>query len=71
MIIQNRSIITLDSFQSTLGLVNENLQAQSVLLNTQISELKKSNHQLRIQNMYSAHENDFVIDSNVFENDEI
>lgn len=71
MIIQNRSIITLDSFQSTLSLVNQNLQAQSVLLETQISQLEKTVHQLRIQNMYSAHENDFVIDGNIFENDEI
>lgn len=67
----NKKIITLDSLRQPIVEVNNNLIQQNIQLNEQLLQSQKVIHQLRIHNMYKAHENDFIIDDNVFENDEI
>jgi hypothetical protein len=67
----NKKIITLDSTIGNLVEINNNLSNQNTQLNEQILQSQKLIHQLRINNMYKAHENDFIIDDNIFENDEI
>jgi len=67
----NKKIITLDSLLQPIVDVNNNLIQQNIQLNEQLLQSQKVIHQLRIHNMYKAHENDFIIDDNVFENDEI
>lgn len=65
---------TLTDLSSTSGELNvivENLGDQEGILLNQINLTQKLIHQLRIGNMYKAHENDFIIDENIFENDEL
>jgi hypothetical protein len=69
--VENKSIISLDSIESRLIVLNESLTKQNIQLNDQILQSQKVIHQLRINNMYKAHENEFIIDDNIFENDEI
>jgi hypothetical protein len=69
--VENKSIISLDSIESRLIVLNESLTKQNTQLNEQILQSQKVIHQLRINNMYKAHENEFIIDDNIFENDEI
>jgi hypothetical protein len=69
--VENKSIISLDSIESRLIVLNESLTKQNTQLNDQILQSQKVIHQLRINNMYKAHENEFIIDDNIFENDEI
>ena len=69
--ITNRQIITLDSLDGKLVELNNSLTQQSIQMADQNLQIQKVIHQLRIQNMYKAHENDFIIDDNIFENDEI
>lgn len=69
--VENKSIISLDSIESRLIILNESLTKQNTQLNDQILQSQKVIHQLRINNMYKAHENEFIIDDNIFENDEI
>ena len=70
-ILTNKKIITLDSPIESLLNVNNNLSQQNIQLNDQLLQSQKLIHQLRILNMYKAHENDMIIDDNIFENDEI
>lgn len=65
------SLTNLNSTEGELTVIVKNLGDQAALLRDQISQNQKILHQLRIQNMYKASENDFIIDDNVFENDEI
>ena len=69
--LENKKIISLDSIDNRLITINNSLDEQSTRLNDQTLETKKLLHQLRINNMYKAHENDLIIDENIFENDEI
>ena len=69
--LENKKIISLDSIDNRLITINDSLDEQSTRLNDQTLETKKLLHQLRINNMYKAHENDLIIDENIFENDEI
>lgn len=69
--ITNKKIITLDSYLQPIVDVNNNLLQQNIQLNEQLLQSQKIIHQLRIHNIYKAHENDFIIDDNIFENDEI
>jgi hypothetical protein len=69
--LSNKSIISLDSIESRLIELNNSLIEQNTQLNDQLLETKKILHQNRIHNMYKSHENDFIIDDNIFENDEI
>ena len=65
---------TLKDLSSTSGELNvivDNLGDQESILLNQINLTQKLIHQLRIGNMYKAHENDFIIDENIFENDEL
>lgn len=70
-IIKDKEIISLDSMGDNLISISNILSQQSIQLNEQILQTQKTIHQLRIANMYKAHENDFTIDDNIFENDEI
>lgn len=70
-IINDKEIISLDSLMNNLVNINNALSQQSIQLNEQILQSQKTIHQLRIANMYKSHENDFTIDDNIFENDEI
>lgn len=67
----NKQIISLDSIDGRLVELNNSLTQQSIQMTDQILQSQKIIHQLRIHNMYKAHENDFIIDDNIFENDEI
>ena len=69
--LENKKIISLDSIEERLIILNNSLIEQSIQLNDQILQSQKAIHQLRINNMYNAHENEFIIDDNIFENDEI
>jgi len=69
--VENKTIISLNSIEPRLILLNESLTKQNTQLNDQILQSQKVIHQLRINNMYKAHENEFIIDDNIFENDEI
>ena len=67
----NKQILSLDSIDGRLVELNNSLTQQSIQMTDQILQSQKIIHQLRINNMYKAHENDFIIDDNIFENDEI
>ena len=69
--LEDKKILTLDSLESKLINLNETLLIQNKQLNDQLLEFQKLVHQLRINNMYKAHENEFIIDDNIFEDDEI
>ncbi len=69
--LSDKIIISLDSIENRLITLNESLIEQSIQLNDQLLQSQKVIHQLRINNMYKAHENDMIIDDNIFENDEI
>jgi uncharacterized protein YbaP (TraB family) len=69
--LSDKIIISLDSIENRLVALNESLIEQSIQLNDQLLQSQKVIHQLRINNMYKAHENDMIIDDNIFENDEI
>ncbi len=69
--VKNKKVLSLDSVDPRLETLNESLLEQSIQLNNQILQSQKLIHQLRIINMYNAHENDFIIDDNIFENDEV
>lgn len=70
-ILAYNSLTNLNSTEGELTVIVKNLGDQAALLRDQITQNQKILHQLRIQNMYKASENDFIIDDNVFENDEI
>jgi len=69
--VENTKILSLDSLENKLTTLNKSLLEQSIQLNDQLLQSQKVIHQLRINNMYNAHENDLIIDDNIFENDEI
>lgn len=69
--LNDKKVISLDSIDSRLIILNDSLKEQSIQLGDQILQSQKLIHQLRISNMYKAHENEFIIDDNIFENDEI
>lgn len=69
--LENKKTISLDSVDIRLTSLNETLLNQNTLIDDLTLETKKILHQNRIYNMYKAHENDFIIDNNIFENDEI
>ena len=69
--VTDKIIISLDSLQNELIVLDETLINQSIQMNDMILQSQKVIHQLRINNMYKAHENEFIIDDNIFENDEI
>ena len=64
-------LLDLSSTSGELNVIVENLGDQESILLNQIGLTQKLIHQLRISNMYKAHENDMIIDDNIFENDEI
>lgn len=70
-LLTNKQIITLDSIDVSLTNINNNLLTQNNIITDLLLQQQKIIHQLRIQNMYKSHENDFIIDDNIFENDEI
>jgi hypothetical protein len=70
-ILAYNTLTNLSSTEGELTVIVKNLDDQAALLRDQISQNQKMLHQLRIQNMYKASENDFIIDENIFENDEI
>lgn len=70
-IVSYNTLINLSSTEGELTVIVKNLDDQAALLRDQISQNQKILHQLRIQNMYKASENDFIIDENIFENDEL
>lgn len=70
-ILAYNTLTNLNSTEGELTVIVKNLDDQAALLRDQISQNQKMLHQLRIQNLYKASENDFIIDDNIFENDEI
>lgn len=70
-ILAYNTLTNLSSTEGELTVIVKNLDDQAALLRDQILQNQKILHQLRIQNMYKASENDFIIDENVFDNDEI
>lgn len=64
-------VITLDGNQDDIQALTAKLEETRVLLDDTLLVNKKVLHQNRIHNMYKAHENDFTIDDNIFENDEL
>jgi hypothetical protein len=64
-------LVDLSSTSGELNVIVENLGDQESILLNQINLTQKLIHQLRISNMYKAHENDMIIDDNIFENDEL
>ena len=64
-------VITLDGNQDDIQVLTAKLEETRVLLDDTLLVTKKVLHQNRIHNMYKAHENDFTIDENIFENDEL
>lgn len=69
-LLENKKIINLDSIDGRLVELGGTLTLQNIQITDQLLQTQKIIHQLRIQNMYKAHENDFIIDDNIFENDE-
>lgn len=69
-LLENKKIISLDSIDGRLVELGDTLTLQNIQITDQLLQTQKIIHQLRIQNMYKAHENDFIIDDNIFENDE-
>lgn len=71
MKVENGKILSLDSMNYNLLDINQSLAEQKNKLDDLINQSQKLIHQSRIHNIYKAHENDFIIDDNIFENDEI
>ena len=69
--LKDKLIVSLDSIRGDLVNINESLGDQSIKIKQLMIQQQKSTHQLRINTMYKAHENDMVIDDNIFENDEL
>jgi hypothetical protein len=69
--VKNKVIISLDSLSHGLESINNTLLSQNITLINELENSQKMIQQLKISNLYKAHENDFVIDDNVFENDDI
>jgi hypothetical protein len=67
----NKQFIRLDAINLSLDTINNTLLNQSIQMYDQSTQLQKLSHQMRINNMYKAHENEFIIDDNIFENDEL
>lgn len=64
-------VITLDSNEDDIQALTAKLEETRILMDDILLVNKKVLHQNRIHNMYKAHENDMVIDDNIFENDEL
>lgn len=64
-------VITIDGNQDDIQALTAKLEQARILMNDILLVNKKVLHQNRIQNMYKAHENDMIIDNNIFENDGI
>lgn len=64
------SIISLDSLDPRLIELNKTLLNQITIMNDQISHLEQTVGQLKVANIYSAYENDIVIDDKVFNTEE-
>lgn len=64
-------VITLDTDENDIQSLTAKLEQTRILLEDQLAVTKKVLYQNRIHNMYKAHENEFSIDDNIFENDEI
>lgn len=64
-------VITLDKDEDDIQTLTVKLEETRLLLNDLLDVNKKVLHQNRIHNMYKAHENDLIIDNNIFENDEL
>lgn len=64
-------VITLDADENDIQSLTAKLEETRILLEDQLLVTKKVLYQNRIHNMYKAHENDFNIDDNIFENDEL
>lgn len=64
-------VITLDANEDDIQTLTAKLEETRLLLNDLLLINKKVLHQNRIHNMYKAHETDMIIDTNIFENDEV
>jgi hypothetical protein len=71
VLIAYNTLTDLSSTEGELTVIVKNLSNQEALIREQITQNQKILHQLRISNMYNASENDFIIDENIFENDEL
>ena len=69
--VKNKVIISLDSLSHGLESINNTLLSQNITLINELENSQKMIQQLKISNLYKAYENDFVIDDNIFENDDI
>lgn len=71
VLLSYNTLTDLSSTEGELTVIVRNLSTQEALIREQISQNQKVLHQLRISNMYKSSENDFIIDDNIFENDEL
>ena len=69
--INYNTLINLNSNSVELTLLLNEVLNQNILLEQQLSQTQKLSHQMRINNIYKAHENEFIIDDNIFDNDEL
>lgn len=63
----NKKIITLDSDNNNLNNLSKNLTDIYLEMKKQSDDIKKSLNQLKINNMYNSHRDEFIIDDNIFD----
>ena len=64
-------IISLDSLDSKLNLLNDTLTEQSIQLTEQINLSSTIAQQLKVANIYKSYETDLIIDDEIFDNETI
>ena len=64
-------IISLDSLDSKLNLLNDTLTEQSIQLTEQINLSSTIAQQLKVANIYKSYETDLIIDNEIFDNETI
>ena len=64
-------IISLDSLDSKLNLLNDTLTEQSTQLTEQINLSSTIAQQLKVANIYKSYETDLIIDNEIFDNETI
>lgn len=70
-IIKPGQIISLDSLDSKLNLLNDTLTEQSIQLTEQINLSSTIAQQLKVANIYKSYETDLIIDNEIFDNETI
>ena len=68
--IKNKSVISLDSLDNRLIVLEKTLDEQTTLIKDQANQNKQMVQQLKVANIYKSYETDIVIDEKIFDTEE-